>query len=113
MNIASSISDASKTLTPVSENIRTQGPGGEAYELAPNPSGVNRQNLKLPLEKKLEKKLEKTTAKVGRRIAKAGAVLIEPIVDHPRLAALFALGITSVAGAILVGRAARAAASRA
>jgi hypothetical protein len=103
MGVSTTISEASAALTSFKENVQTQGPGGQSFELAPNAAGRNRRDMPEFRKEKWKTKAEKTIGDVGRNVATVGVQAAKPFVEHPirsTLLALLAAGLGFCAAAI-------------
>lgn len=103
----------SASLTPFEQNTQVQGPGGQAYELAPTSRRSTHADTPMPRLAPIETWLIDRIGDIGRSVAKVGAKLAAPVLDaNPatrqkikRTAATFGLlVVTGMAAKLVIKR---------
>jgi hypothetical protein len=98
------IAGASKSLTPLSQNIENQGPGGQAYELAPTPDAATHHDTPQPRLEAWKSHAVEALGDAGRSAARMTARTLSPLIEaRPRTRRLL-LGTVALVGLALLAR---------
>jgi len=94
MRDSTTLQEVSSTLTPVAKNVVRQGPGGQAYDLAPTTLASNRFVTPVTATYKFKKRAKADIARLARVLGGTAVRTLSPIVRHPALSSL--VGVAAI-----------------
>jgi len=102
MRDSTTLQEVSSTLTPVAKNVVRQGPGGQAYDLAPTTLASNRFVTPVTATYRIKKRVKTDIARLARVFGGTAVRALAPVVRHPTLSSLVGVATMGAAAALFL-----------